>query len=361
MSTTIALIGAGGKMGQRVSRNLQPIADYRLLCVEVGEEGKQRLREGGFTVVDQEAVEAEADVFILAVPDRLIGTVADALIPRIRSGAIVIGLDPAAAYAGVLPDRDDITYFITHPCHPPLFGDSRPADKDTDWFGGVSEPQSIVCALHQGPEEHYATGEVIARHMFAPILRSHRITTEQMAVLEPAVVESTGICCVMVFKQAMDRAIEMGVPREAAWDFVTGHIRTELAIVFGFADFPFSDGAKKAVEQNLSIGLQCDRVEYGGRLEAFRFLGKKRLFPFTIYHLSRLFQRPVAFAFAGPERQSGTIPVVTSNVFHPGDHKDPQSAARNHFQEVLTALEHHLFDHPCLWFNFKGVNPEAPA
>lgn len=251
MTTTIALIGAGGKMGQRVSRNLKNMDDYRLLCVEVGEEGRKRLRDAGFTIVGQEAAESESDVFILAVPDRLIGAIAGELVPRVKPGAIIIGLDPAAAYAGVLPPRPDITYFITHPCHPPLFGDSRPADKDTDWFGGVSEAQSIVCALYQGPENHYAIGERIAMHMFAPIIRSHRITVEQMAILEPAVVESTGICCVMVFKQAMDRAIEMGVPREAAWDFVIGHIRTELAIVFGFADFPISDGAQKAVEQNM--------------------------------------------------------------------------------------------------------------
>lgn len=237
-------------MGQRVSRNLQKSDDYRLLCVEVGKAGKKRLLEAGFNVVQQSAAEKEADVFIPALPDRLIGTVAAELVHRIKSGAIVIGLDPAAAYAGVLPERGDITYFITHPCHPPLFSDSRPAGQDTDWFGGVSQPQSIVCSLHQGPKEHSATGERIARHMFTPILRSHRITTEQMAVLVPAVVESTGICCLMIFKQAMDRAIGMGVPREAAWDFVIGHIRTELAVVFGFADFPFSDGAKRSVEQN---------------------------------------------------------------------------------------------------------------
>ncbi len=118
---------------------------------------------------------------------------------------------------------------------------------------------------------------------------------------------------------------------------------------------------KNAIEQNLSIGLQCDRVEYGGRLEAFSFLGKQRLFPVTIYHLARLFRRPVAFAFAGSEQRSGRIPVVTSSVFKPADHNDPQSAAREHFQEVLSALETHLLENPYLWFNFKGLNPEAAS
>ena len=53
-------------------------------------------------------------------------------------------------------------------------------------------------------------------------------------------------------------AIEKGVPREAAWDFCLGHIRTELAIVFGFAGFPFSDGALKAVQQNMKRIVRDD-------------------------------------------------------------------------------------------------------
>jgi hypothetical protein len=32
-------------------------------------------------------------------------------------------LDAAAPHAGELPERDDITYFVTHPCHPPIFND----------------------------------------------------------------------------------------------------------------------------------------------------------------------------------------------------------------------------------------------
>jgi hypothetical protein len=45
-------------------------------------------------------------------------------------------------------------------------------------------------------------------------------------------------------------AMAMGIPKQAVEDFCLGHIRTELAIVFGFAGFPFSDGAIKAIEQN---------------------------------------------------------------------------------------------------------------
>jgi hypothetical protein len=249
--TQITLLGAGGKMGCRLTDNLKSHPDYAVDYIEVSPTGRQNLAARGVSCTTIEQALPRAQVVILAIPDRAIRTVAREVIPRLKPGAIVFGLDPAAAHAGVLPTRPDVTYFVAHPCHPLLFGDHQPAGPDSDWFGGRSEPQSVVCALHQGPEEHYAVGEWLAGAMFQPILRLHRITVEQMALLEPAVVESTCICCVMVMKQALDRAIALGVPPEAARDFVLGHIRTELAIVFGFAGFPFSDGAKKAVEQNM--------------------------------------------------------------------------------------------------------------
>jgi hypothetical protein len=238
-------------MGCRLTDNLRESEHYELLYVENGEAGLARLAERGATATPMPQALAAADIAILAVPDRAIGTVTREAVPLLRPGTMVFGLDPAAAHADVMPLREDLTYFVAHPCHPPIFGDSAPAGPETDWFGGYGEPQSVVCALHQGPEGDYAKGEALAAEAFAPILRMHRITVEQMAILEPGVVESIGIACVLVYKQALDRAIEMGVPKEAAWDFTLGHLRTEIAIVFGFAGFPFSDGAKKAVEQNM--------------------------------------------------------------------------------------------------------------
>ena len=117
-------------------------------------------------------------------------------------------------------------------------------------LGGEVLDESVVCALHQGPEEHYAVGEKIAAAMFAPILNIYRITVEQMAILEPAVVESTMATCIAAMREAMDRAVALGVPEQAARDFCLGHIRTLTAVTFGFAGFPISDGAMKAIEQN---------------------------------------------------------------------------------------------------------------
>jgi hypothetical protein len=247
----IALLGAGGKMGGRITANLRKLNGYCISYVEVSDSGQKRLQESGISTIDTVSAVSQADAVILAIPDNKIGEVTNEIAPVLRPDSIVIGLDPAAAYAGVLAPREDITYFIAHPCHPPLFTDMAAASPATDWFGGNGLlPQSVVCALFQGPEKHYSIGEKLAGTMFAPILRLHRVTVEQMAILEPAVVESTMLTCITVLREAMERAVELGVPEEAAKDFCLGHIRTLLAIVFGFAGFPVSDGAKRAATVN---------------------------------------------------------------------------------------------------------------
>ena len=75
---------------------------------------------------------------------------------------MVVVLDAAAPAAGHLPDRPDLTYFVTHPCHPPLYAhDLTDPDQRRDVHGGVA-PQAIVVALMQGPEEHYAVDRITA-------------------------------------------------------------------------------------------------------------------------------------------------------------------------------------------------------
>jgi len=61
-------------------------------------------------------------------------------------------------------------------------------------------------------------------------------------------VETTTASLIYACKEALDEGIRMGVPEEAARDFVMGHIRTELGIIFGYAGFPFSDGAIHAIK-----------------------------------------------------------------------------------------------------------------
>lgn len=230
---TIALMGAGGKMGLRLADNLRR-TDFAMRYVEIGERGKALLAERGLTDVMpwRQAVDG-ADVVILAVPDTRIGEVAHEIVPVPAAATLMMVLDAAAPYANELPPRPDISYFVTHPCHPPLFNvEVTPAAKQ-DFFGGVMAKQHIVCALMQGPEHHYALAKSVARAMYAPVMRSHRCTVEHMAILEPALSETVGATCVAFMHEAMDEVVRRGVPFEAARDFMLGHLNIEIAILFG--------------------------------------------------------------------------------------------------------------------------------
>ena len=67
--TSIALFGAGGKMGCRLAKNLKG-SRFDVRHVEVSDAGKARLQnELGITTVDADKALDGADVVILAVPD----------------------------------------------------------------------------------------------------------------------------------------------------------------------------------------------------------------------------------------------------------------------------------------------------
>lgn len=247
--TKIALLGAGGKMGVRLAANLRD-SRFEVAHVEIGEAGRARLRdELGVGTVDQRSAVAGAEVVVLAVPDRAIGAVCQEIVPQASPGTMFVVLDAAAPHAGQMPAREDVTYFVTHPCHPPLYNDEN-AENRTDYFGGVRAKQHIVCALMQGPEEHYALGEEVARRIYAPVMNAHRCTVEQIAILEPALSETVGATMALALRKATDEAVRRGVPAAAARDFMIGHLNIELAIAFGiFPEGKFSDGALKAIAE----------------------------------------------------------------------------------------------------------------
>jgi predicted LPLAT superfamily acyltransferase len=109
--------------------------------------------------------------------------------------------------------------------------------------------------------------------------------------------------------------------------------------------------------------LNCDRLEFSAKTEPFLFLGVERMFPFTIYHLAVMFDRPVVFCTAVPGAVRDELRVFASPVFTPvpsaGRDANLQSA-RRHFQGVLSQLETLVRQHPLLWFNFLPLNPVAP-
>lgn len=247
--TKVALLGAGGKMGVRLATNLAR-TDFDVAHVEVSPAGQARLKaETGLDCVPQEAALAGAEVVILAVPDTVIGTVAGAVVPQLSPGTMVVVLDAAAPFAGHLPERADITYFVTHPCHPPIWNDEDTPEGRADHFGGVAAKQGVVNALMQGPREHYALGDSIARAIYAPVARSHEVTVKQMAMLEPGLSETVCASLLAVMREALDECVaRSGVSHECARDFLLGHMNILGAVLFNEREGAFSDACNKAIE-----------------------------------------------------------------------------------------------------------------
>jgi hypothetical protein len=257
MAQTVVIFGAGGKMGTRIANNLLR-SPHQVLYVEVSEAGIKRLADRGLLTTPTAEAAAAADIAIFALPDAAIGKAAPTIVPDLKPGAMVICLDPAAPYAGELPARSDITYFVTHPCHPPVVNDETDPEARRDFFGAIRAKQNIVCALMQGPESDYERGEHICREMFAPVMKAHRVTVEQMAMLEPALSETVVATCMVVIREAIDEAVRHGVPQEAAMDFILGHMNVNIGILFGYVSSPFSDGALLAIERGKKYLFQPD-------------------------------------------------------------------------------------------------------
>jgi len=256
-SISISLVGAGGKMGCRITDNLKN-SSFQVNYIEISAIGIEKLKERGIEVSDPKVLET-SDVVILAVPDKFLGSVSSEIVPMLPSGAMVICLDPAVAFAGKLPKRDDVAYFISHPAHPSVFNWEPDPEAQKDFFGGTKAKQPIVCALMQGLEKDYILGEEIAIKMYAPVYKSFRITVEQMGLLEPALVETLASTCLTIIREGLDEVVKKGVPYEAAREFLLGHLNIQLAVLFN--EIPgavFSDAANKAIVRGRPVLFKED-------------------------------------------------------------------------------------------------------
>lgn len=248
MNATIALFGAGGKMGVRLSKNLGKCPQFVVRHVEPSAVGQQRLKdETGIDCVPADEALRDVDAVILAVPDTLIGKVSHGIAPRLAPGTMLVLLDAAAPFAGHLPKRDDLVYFVTHPCHPSIFNNDADEAARCDRFGGVAARQSITSALMQGPESAFELGEAIGKAIFQPILNSYRLTVEQMALLEPGLSETVCATLLQVMRDAMDEVVRRGVPHDCARDFLLGHMNILSAVIFNEIPGAFSDACNKAI------------------------------------------------------------------------------------------------------------------
>mgnify|MGYP000249520272 CR=1 FL=1 len=189
----VSVIGAGGKMGARTSNNLAKKPDeFELLMAEASEAGIKSIKERGFEPVPVEVALAKSDVVVFAVPDTLIGKLSAEYVPQLKAGTGFIILDPAAAVARELTLRDDCTFAVAHPCHPSYFIDQDTYEARQDRFGGCGGRQDIVMSKIQGDDERFAQCVEVAKQMYAPVEHAYVMSSEQIAFLEPTLVELLG-------------------------------------------------------------------------------------------------------------------------------------------------------------------------
>lgn len=270
---TVTVVGAGGKMGMRVSANLERTS-YTTLYSETSPAARDRVRAAGRELTEAMDAVPRSDVVILAVPDVLLGDISARIMPAVKPGAVVLTLDPAAAYAGVLARRADVHLAVAHPCHPSVFLERTSADEWADTFGGVAAPQDVVAAIEPGPatepgpaEAARARTEDVVRAMYAPVLDVHWVTVEQLAFLEPTLVETITCMISGLLKEALDETVRtVGVPEAAAKAMLFGHTQVALTNSLRGSN-PFSEGCLIAMDYGRETVIAPDWKKVFDRAE----------------------------------------------------------------------------------------------
>ena len=245
---TVAVIGAGGKMGQRISNNLDR-SDYPVLYAENSPKGRDYITGLGRELTESHEAAAQADVVILAVPDVLLGRISADIVPTMKPGAILLTLDPAAAYANLLYQRDGIAYAVAHPCHPSVFLERKTKEEYADTFGGIAAPQDVVAAFEHGDE-----ARALTRGMRGALrLRTGRrraLGDRQAARRRSSRPWSRPSACMIgaLLKEALAETVHtVGVPEPAARAMLLGHIQVALANTLRGSN-PFSDACLIAMD-----------------------------------------------------------------------------------------------------------------
>ncbi|MCK9253105.1 MAG: phosphogluconate dehydrogenase C-terminal domain-containing protein [Eubacteriales bacterium] len=260
MKPVVSVIGAGGKMGVRCSRNLLQSEElFQLNLVDQGERGLANIRSLGAEPADAKTAVPQSDLVVLAVPDKLIQTVSETIVVLLKPGAGLIILDPAAAVARELALRDDCTFAVVHPCHPSYFLDQDTYEARHDYFGGAGGKQDLVMAKIQGDDQVFASCQTVCRAMFAPVAQIFTMGIRDIAFLEPTLVELLGATCLFAMAETVGQAVARGIDKQAAISFLTGHIYNLTANFLGLlGDTPVSDACKVAIGLGNKLVLRED-------------------------------------------------------------------------------------------------------
>jgi len=255
-TATIAVIGAGGKMGMRVSNNLVKTA-HTVAYVENSPAGQERVTAAGRALTETADAVRDADVVILAVPDLALKAVSAEVVPQLKAGAVLLTLDPAAAYAGLLTRRDDVIQAVTHPCHPSVFVERHTPEEYADTFGGIAAKQDAIAAVESDDPAVKQLVEAVVRAIFAPVIDVHWVTVKQLAQLEPTLVETIACMIGALLKESLEEAVKIGIPEPAARSILLGHTQVALANSLN-GDNPFSDACLIAMDYGREMIIKPD-------------------------------------------------------------------------------------------------------
>lgn len=253
---TIAVIGAGGKMGMRVSNNLAKTA-HTVYYSENSPAGQERVTAAGRELTATPDAVRDADVVILAVPDLALKAVSAEVVPQLKPGAVLLTLDPAAAYAGLLTRRDDVIQAVTHPCHPSVFVERHTPEEYADTFGGIAAKQDAIAAVESDDPAVRDLVEAVVRAIFAPVVDVHWVTVKQLAQLEPTLVETIACMVGALLKESLDEAVAIGIPEPAARAILLGHTQVALANTLK-GDNLFSDACLIAMDYGREMIIKPD-------------------------------------------------------------------------------------------------------
>lgn len=228
---TITVLGAGGKMGMRISANIQKSA-YQVFYCENSPRAQEQVIAAGRELAVAEQVIPDSDVVILAVPDIALKVVSAQVVPQMKRCAILLTLDPAAAYANLIAKRDNIDYAVAHPCHPSVLLDRFTPEEHADAFGVVAAPQHVAASYETDSDQQKAVLAEVVKVIYGSVIDVHWVTVKQLAYLEPTLVETVN---------------NIGVPKAAAEAMLYGHIQIALAVAFRSTN-PFSDACMIAIE-----------------------------------------------------------------------------------------------------------------
>lgn len=252
----IAILGAGGKMGGRITNSLLK-AGKDLFLAETSPAGIKVVEDKGLKVIPVTEALAACDTVIFALPDKLLGKLTAEYVPMVKPDTLIILLDPAAVFANEAYIRRDCTTAVIHPCHPQVFFEQPSEEARNDHFGGIAGLQDVVIAHVAGERTLFNRAVELSKQMFAPVMNSFEITVEQMALLEPAATEVINTALIQVMGETIDEVVKKGIPEAAARSFVLGHLQMGLAIIL-FKTNPLSDGAKIAAKAGYDSLIRPD-------------------------------------------------------------------------------------------------------